>query len=413
MLVAATGQLNRPHVPDIAGLDDFAGHQFHSARWDHDHDLTGRDVAVIGIGASAIQFVPEIAKQARSVTLFQRSEQLRRPQARRTDLRSGPRRCMRRFPVAERALPGLDLGPVRRPLRHRSRRARALGRHGQAAFAEGPRGDGVARAAAARRCPRLPDRLQAHPDLERLVPDAAASRTSRWSPTPRARRRPTASSRRASEHPADTIIFGTGFQTHRVPRADADHRPRRPRPAHERGATAPRPTSASPSPASRTCSCSTGRTPTSATTRSSSCSSARSRYVLSCIERLAERGARLARRRARGPGAVERRAAARARRARCGRGRATAGTRPRRARSPTTGRAPRAVLAAHRRPRASRTTCRTAADRPASRSAPTLRRPTPDRRGRRPVAAGLGPRFGAAVGRVPARDPRPAQGAPR
>ena len=64
--------------------------EFHSARWDHDHDLTDRDVAVIGVGASAIQFVPEIAKQARSVTLFQRSQQLRRPQARRADLRSGP-----------------------------------------------------------------------------------------------------------------------------------------------------------------------------------------------------------------------------------------------------------------------------------------------------------------------------------
>ena len=53
VLVAATGQLNRPHVPDIDGLDGFGGHQFHSARWDHDHDLTDRDVAVVGIGASA------------------------------------------------------------------------------------------------------------------------------------------------------------------------------------------------------------------------------------------------------------------------------------------------------------------------------------------------------------------------
>ena len=49
------------------------GTVFHSARWDHDHDLTGRDVAVIGIGASAIQFVPEVAKEAGSLTLFQRS----------------------------------------------------------------------------------------------------------------------------------------------------------------------------------------------------------------------------------------------------------------------------------------------------------------------------------------------------
>lgn len=73
VVVAATGQLNRPQIPAIEGLDGFEGTQFHSARWDHDHDLTDRDVAVIGIGASAIQFVPEVAKQARSVTLFQRS----------------------------------------------------------------------------------------------------------------------------------------------------------------------------------------------------------------------------------------------------------------------------------------------------------------------------------------------------
>lgn len=72
-VVAATGQLNRPHVPDLAGLEHFGGTSFHSARWDHHHDLTDRDVAVVGIGASAIQFVPAIAGTARSLTLFQRS----------------------------------------------------------------------------------------------------------------------------------------------------------------------------------------------------------------------------------------------------------------------------------------------------------------------------------------------------
>ncbi|MBC7375108.1 MAG: NAD(P)/FAD-dependent oxidoreductase, partial [Frankiales bacterium] len=69
----ACGQLSRPRRPDLPGLDDFAGHSFHSATWDHDHDLTGRRVAVIGTGASAIQFVPEIAKQVAALTVFQRS----------------------------------------------------------------------------------------------------------------------------------------------------------------------------------------------------------------------------------------------------------------------------------------------------------------------------------------------------
>lgn len=73
VLISATGQLNRPHIPDLAGLPSFGGTAFHSARWDHSHDFTDRHVAVIGIGASAIQFVPEIARQARSITLFQRS----------------------------------------------------------------------------------------------------------------------------------------------------------------------------------------------------------------------------------------------------------------------------------------------------------------------------------------------------
>lgn len=73
VLVAATGQLHRPAIPAIDGLDDFAGNAFHSARWDHDHDLTGERVGVIGIGASAIQFVPPVAEQAAHTTLFQRS----------------------------------------------------------------------------------------------------------------------------------------------------------------------------------------------------------------------------------------------------------------------------------------------------------------------------------------------------
>lgn len=73
VLVTAVGQLSRPKVPDLAGLDTFAGTHFHSARWDPDHDLSGRSVGVIGTGASAIQIVPAIADRAERVTVFQRS----------------------------------------------------------------------------------------------------------------------------------------------------------------------------------------------------------------------------------------------------------------------------------------------------------------------------------------------------
>lgn len=72
-LVTATGQLNRPQIPAIEGAESFAGAAFHSAQWRHDLDLTGKRVAVIGTGASAIQFVPAIAPQVGSMTLFQRS----------------------------------------------------------------------------------------------------------------------------------------------------------------------------------------------------------------------------------------------------------------------------------------------------------------------------------------------------
>lgn len=72
VLVSATGQLSRPSVPDLPGLPDFEGDAFHSARWRHDVDVTGRDVAVMGTGASAIQVVPHLAATARSVTVFQR-----------------------------------------------------------------------------------------------------------------------------------------------------------------------------------------------------------------------------------------------------------------------------------------------------------------------------------------------------
>ncbi|MFJ1763233.1 flavin-containing monooxygenase [Amycolatopsis sp. NPDC088138] len=73
VFVPAVGQLSRPVLPAIPGRDRFAGAAFHSARWDHDVDLRGKRVAVIGTGASAVQFVPELRKRAKHVTVFQRT----------------------------------------------------------------------------------------------------------------------------------------------------------------------------------------------------------------------------------------------------------------------------------------------------------------------------------------------------
>ena len=73
VVVAASGGLSEPRMPDIDGIDGFTGEVFHSARWNHDYDLTGKRVAVIGTGASSIQIVPEIANQVARLDVYQRT----------------------------------------------------------------------------------------------------------------------------------------------------------------------------------------------------------------------------------------------------------------------------------------------------------------------------------------------------
>ena len=71
--VSAVGQLNRPSIPIVEGLDEFQGRSFHSAQWDHSFDPTNKDIVCVGAGASAIQFIPGLAKKARMLTILQRS----------------------------------------------------------------------------------------------------------------------------------------------------------------------------------------------------------------------------------------------------------------------------------------------------------------------------------------------------
>ncbi|MFF4954525.1 flavin-containing monooxygenase [Streptomyces chattanoogensis] len=73
VVVSATGPLSDPKLPDVPGLDTFPGKVFHSARWDHDYDLRGKRVAMIGTGASAIQIVPAIQPEVGRLTVFQRT----------------------------------------------------------------------------------------------------------------------------------------------------------------------------------------------------------------------------------------------------------------------------------------------------------------------------------------------------
>ncbi|NMD62633.1 UNVERIFIED_ORG: cation diffusion facilitator CzcD-associated flavoprotein CzcO [Nocardia globerula] len=108
-LVAATGALSTPKVPDFPGLDQFSGTTFHSATWNHEHDLRGERIAVIGTGASAVQFVPEIVEEATHVTVFQRTPAWVIPRADRS-LPPIQKALYTKVPAAQKAVRGTVYG---------------------------------------------------------------------------------------------------------------------------------------------------------------------------------------------------------------------------------------------------------------------------------------------------------------
>ncbi|HEV7865325.1 MAG TPA: NAD(P)/FAD-dependent oxidoreductase, partial [Acidimicrobiia bacterium] len=218
VLVSATGALSDPAIPPLPGLDRFEGTVFHSARWDHGHDLTGRRVAVVGTGASAIQFVPMVQPHVAQLTVFQRTPPWILP------------RWDRRFHPAERwAFRHLP------PLQRLARAGIYWGRE-----------QTVAGFVVAPNLMRAAERL-AHRHLERSVPDPLLR--AKLTPDYRigckrilisndylpALTRPNVdlvpagvSEVRAgsvvasdgTEHEVDTIIFGTGFHVTDIPVAD-------------------------------------------------------------------------------------------------------------------------------------------------------------------------------------------------
>ncbi|MFK4147920.1 flavin-containing monooxygenase [Streptomyces sp. NPDC004065] len=109
VVVSATGPLSDPRIPDIPGLDTFPGKVFHSARWDHDYDLRGKRVAMVGTGASAIQIVPSIQPEVARLTVFQRTPAWVMPRVDRAV--SGVERALHRaLPVTARMRRGLLWG---------------------------------------------------------------------------------------------------------------------------------------------------------------------------------------------------------------------------------------------------------------------------------------------------------------
>ena len=102
-LITATGFLSQPKLPDISGIDSFAGKVIHTAQWDDDFDPAGRRIAIIGTGATAVQLIPELAKAAADLTVYQRTPIWVVPKI---DLRFGLRtkKLFARIPATQRAL---------------------------------------------------------------------------------------------------------------------------------------------------------------------------------------------------------------------------------------------------------------------------------------------------------------------
>ncbi|KVE99160.1 flavin-containing monooxygenase [Burkholderia vietnamiensis] len=210
MLVSGVGQLSRPAMPDLPGIDTFRGRAFHSAHWDYDYPLTGKRVAVVGTGASAIQFVPAIAGDVRRLTVFQRSPAYVMPRPDRA-YRPWEQALFRRLPAA------MKLYRASIYVRYESRAVAFTRLHGLMDFAVG------------RPFRKLLARDVRDPGLrERLTPDypigckrillssdylAAIARDNVDLVTQRIRRvtETGIETDDGVHHPVDAIVYGTGF----------------------------------------------------------------------------------------------------------------------------------------------------------------------------------------------------------
>lgn len=215
-LVVATGPLSEPSTPDIPGLDTFAGETFHSARWRHDVDLTGRRIAVIGTGASAIQFVPAIAPIAQHLTLFQRTPAWVMPRLSRR-ITGFERAVYRRVPGAQRLVrTGLYWGREAfgigflHPAANRAAQRIAAG-HLRRQVAD-PALRAKLTPGYVMGCKRVLLSNDFYPALARDNVEVVSE-------TIREVRPHAVLTADGAEHPVDTIIFGTGFQVTDVPMA--------------------------------------------------------------------------------------------------------------------------------------------------------------------------------------------------
>jgi cation diffusion facilitator CzcD-associated flavoprotein CzcO len=217
VLIAAQGPLSEPLVPELPGLESFEGKSFHSAAWDHDHRLDGERVAVIGTGASAIQFVPRIQPLVGQMHVFQRTPPWVMPHPNRP-LGERERRLYRRLPAAQLAMrAGIYWARELFVLQFRNRRMRQLATRMALRQLEQQVPDPELRAKLTPRyelgCKRILPTDEWYPALMRpnveLVTDGIREIRPRSIVTAD-----------GIEREVDTIIFGTGFHVTDLPIAD-------------------------------------------------------------------------------------------------------------------------------------------------------------------------------------------------
>jgi cation diffusion facilitator CzcD-associated flavoprotein CzcO len=215
VLIGGMGPLTEPKLPDVPGLESFEGETMHSARWDHDYDFEGKRVVSIGTGASAIQYVPEIQPEVERLAVFQRTAPWVMPHTTRPT-RAWERRLYRAFPPLQRLVRGAI---------YAARELLVLG------FVKSPKLMDVPERLARRHIERqVPDpelRAKVTPDYtigcKRILP------SNKWYPALgqpnvelvtsgiREVRAHSVVDGEGVEHPADAIVFGTGFAVTDMP----------------------------------------------------------------------------------------------------------------------------------------------------------------------------------------------------
>ncbi|WP_328881086.1 flavin-containing monooxygenase [Streptomyces sp. NBC_00299] len=218
LVVSATGPLSDPKMPDIPGLDSFPGKVFHSARWDHDFDLRGKRVAMVGTGASAIQIVPSIQPEVERLTLFQRTPPWVMPRVDRA-ITGVERSLHRALPLTAQLRRGLLWGIRELQVQAFTKRPNELGLIEQLAKRNMGRSikDPALRAKLTPDyrigCKRILLSSEYYPALAQPNVDLVASGLSEV-------RGSTLVAADGSEAEADAIVFGTGFHVTDMPIAD-------------------------------------------------------------------------------------------------------------------------------------------------------------------------------------------------